>query len=38
MDLGITYLKQDFGINLLQNVPGTLSMPVGYSYRARARR
>ena len=33
MDHGITYLKQDFGINLLQNVPGTLSMPVGYSYR-----
>src|SRR5215208_5411373 len=33
MDLGISYLKQDFGINLLQNVPGTLSMPVGYSYR-----
>src|SRR5688572_21858054 len=33
MDVGITYLKQDFGINLLQNVPGTLSMPVGYTYR-----
>jgi hypothetical protein len=33
MDIGITYLKQDFGINLLQNVPGTLSMPVGYTYR-----
>ena len=33
MDLGISYLKQDFGINLLQNVPGTLSMPVGYTYR-----
>ncbi len=33
MDLGITYLKQDFGINLLQKIPGTLSMPVGYSYR-----
>jgi L-alanine-DL-glutamate epimerase-like enolase superfamily enzyme len=33
MDVGITYLKQDFGINLLQNVPGALSMPVGYTYR-----
>jgi len=32
MDMGITYLKQDFGINLLRNVPGTLSMPVGYNY------
>ena len=34
MDYGITYLKQDFGINLLRNVPGTLMMPVGYDYRA----
>jgi L-alanine-DL-glutamate epimerase-like enolase superfamily enzyme len=33
MDKGITYLKQDFGINLLQNIAGTLAMPVGYSYR-----
>jgi L-alanine-DL-glutamate epimerase-like enolase superfamily enzyme len=33
MDMGITYLKQDFGINLLQKIPGTLSMPVGYTYR-----
>jgi L-alanine-DL-glutamate epimerase-like enolase superfamily enzyme len=29
MDRGITYLKQDFGIGLLQKIPGTLSMPAG---------
>jgi L-alanine-DL-glutamate epimerase-like enolase superfamily enzyme len=29
MDRGITYLKQDFGIGLLRNVPGALSMPLG---------
>ncbi len=29
MDRGITYLKQDFGIGLLRDVPGTLSMPAG---------
>src|SRR5262245_48079421 len=29
MARGITFLKQDFGINLLRNVPGTLSMPAG---------
>jgi L-alanine-DL-glutamate epimerase-like enolase superfamily enzyme len=29
MDRGITFLKQDFGINLLRNIPGTLSMPAG---------
>jgi len=29
MDRGITFLKQDFGIGLLRNVPGTLSMPLG---------
>src|SRR3954453_990601 len=33
MALGLTYLKQDFGINLLEKVPGALMMPVGYSYR-----
>ena len=27
MDRGITYLKQDFGIGLMRNIPGTLSMP-----------
>jgi L-alanine-DL-glutamate epimerase-like enolase superfamily enzyme len=29
MDRGITFLKQDFGINLLRTIPGTLSMPAG---------
>jgi L-alanine-DL-glutamate epimerase-like enolase superfamily enzyme len=29
MDRGITYLKQDFGIGLMADVPGTLSMPAG---------
>src|SRR5919109_539372 len=29
MDAGITYLKQDFGIGLLRDVPGALSMPAG---------
>ena len=29
MDRGITFLKQDFGIGLLRNVPGALSMPPG---------
>jgi L-alanine-DL-glutamate epimerase-like enolase superfamily enzyme len=29
MDRGITFLKQDFGIGLLQKVPGALSMPPG---------
>ena len=29
MDRGITFLKQDFGIGLLQKVPGALSMPAG---------
>ena len=29
MDRGITYLKQDFGIGLMRDVPGTLSMPAG---------
>ncbi len=33
MSRGITYLKQDFGIGLLRDVPGTLSMPVGYDIR-----
>jgi L-alanine-DL-glutamate epimerase-like enolase superfamily enzyme len=31
MDLGITYLKQDFGIGLLRGIPGTLSAPLGFS-------
>jgi L-alanine-DL-glutamate epimerase-like enolase superfamily enzyme len=29
MDRGITFLKQDFGIGLLKDVPGALSMPPG---------
>ena len=29
MDQGITYLKQDFGIGLLRDIPGTLSRPLG---------
>ena len=29
MDRGITYLKQDFGIGLMSEVPGTLSLPAG---------
>jgi L-alanine-DL-glutamate epimerase-like enolase superfamily enzyme len=37
MDGGITYLKQDFGIGLLREVPGTLSMPVGMDIRQNAR-
>lgn len=36
MDAGITYLKQDFGIGLLRDVPGTLSMPVGMDIRESA--
>jgi L-alanine-DL-glutamate epimerase-like enolase superfamily enzyme len=32
MDQGFTFLKQDFGINLLRDVPGTLSRPVGMPY------
>ena len=29
MDQGFTWLKQDFGIDLVENVPGALSKPVG---------
>src|SRR4029453_3615668 len=29
MDQGITFLKQDFGIGLLREIPGTLSQPLG---------
>lgn len=29
MDQGITFLKQDFGIGLLRNIPGTLTRPAG---------
>jgi L-alanine-DL-glutamate epimerase-like enolase superfamily enzyme len=34
MERGLTWLKQDFGINLLKGVPGALMMPVGYDYNA----
>jgi L-alanine-DL-glutamate epimerase-like enolase superfamily enzyme len=37
MDQGITYLKQDFGIGLLREVPGTLSMPLGMDLRQNQR-
>jgi L-alanine-DL-glutamate epimerase-like enolase superfamily enzyme len=33
MDVGFTFLKQDFGINLLRDIPGTLTKPVGMPYR-----
>jgi L-alanine-DL-glutamate epimerase-like enolase superfamily enzyme len=32
MDLGFTYLKQDFGVNLLKDVPGALTKPLGMAY------
>ena len=32
MDQGFTYLKQDFGVNLLKDVPGALNKPVGMPY------
>ncbi len=34
MDKGITFLKVDFGINLLKGKPGTLSMPFQQEYSA----
>jgi L-alanine-DL-glutamate epimerase-like enolase superfamily enzyme len=33
MDLGFTFLKQDFGINLLRDIPGTITKPLGMPYR-----
>jgi L-alanine-DL-glutamate epimerase-like enolase superfamily enzyme len=33
MNLGFTFLKQDFGINLLHDVPGTLTQPAGLPYK-----
>ncbi len=36
MDLGITFLKQDFGIGLLRGIPGTLSQPAGNEGTGRA--
>jgi L-alanine-DL-glutamate epimerase-like enolase superfamily enzyme len=35
MDLGFTFLKQDFGINLLKDIPGTLTKPLGMPYAGR---
>jgi len=35
MDQGFTYLKQDFGINLLKDIPGTLTKPLGMSVAGR---
>ena len=35
MDQGFTYLKQDFGINLLKDIPGTLTKPLGMSFSGR---
>ena len=35
MDQGFTYLKQDFGINLLKDVPGALTKPVGMDFAGR---
>jgi L-alanine-DL-glutamate epimerase-like enolase superfamily enzyme len=37
MDRGITYLKVDFGIELIRDIPGALSVPVGQTVRRRAR-
>jgi L-alanine-DL-glutamate epimerase-like enolase superfamily enzyme len=37
MDRGITFLKQDFGINLLKDVPAGLSLPAGVSTSGGAR-
>src|SRR5262245_37604377 len=35
MDKGLTFLKVDFGINLLRDKPGTLAMPLRQEYAAR---
>ena len=35
MEQGFTYLKQDFGVDLLRNVPGALGKPTGMSYSGR---
>jgi L-alanine-DL-glutamate epimerase-like enolase superfamily enzyme len=37
MDDGITWLKVDFGINLLRDIPGTLSKPADVVYRGGSR-
>jgi L-alanine-DL-glutamate epimerase-like enolase superfamily enzyme len=33
MDLGFTFLKVDFGVNLLKDIPGALGKPVGMDFR-----
>jgi len=35
MDQGFTYLKQDFGINLIKDIPGTLTKPLGMPFSGR---
>jgi L-alanine-DL-glutamate epimerase-like enolase superfamily enzyme len=35
MDQGFTYLKQDFGINLLKDIPGSLTKPLGTGFAGR---
>jgi L-alanine-DL-glutamate epimerase-like enolase superfamily enzyme len=37
MDKGLTFLKVDFGINLLRDKPGTLAMPLRQEYAGRNR-
>jgi len=34
MDAGITFLKMDFGIELIRDVPGALSVPIGRRCRS----
>lgn len=35
MDQGFTYLKQDFGVNLLKDIPGTVTRPPGSGFGGR---
>jgi L-alanine-DL-glutamate epimerase-like enolase superfamily enzyme len=37
MDRGITYLKVDFGIELIRDVPGAISVPIGQTVQERGR-
>jgi len=37
MDRGITYLKVDFGIELIRDIPEALSVPIGQTVRERSR-
>jgi L-alanine-DL-glutamate epimerase-like enolase superfamily enzyme len=36
MERGITFLKMDFGIELIRDVPGALSVPIGQTVQERA--